>query len=116
MRYWLKVEHFKSLMLALMLLGVIILLFGLYRFATLSQAQSENAAYQIRQQNSAVQLQNQTDAQLLLSADLKLREIQRQRNEAAVIMGIGVVLTAAVWLGSDVLRGRARRAASTPQT
>jgi hypothetical protein len=113
MRYWLKAEQLKSVMIALLLLGIVTLLFGLYRFVSLSQAQTENPAYQVREQNSAVPLQSQTDAQLLMSADLELRDIQRQRNESAVFIGAGVALLAAGWLGSDVLRSRARRASST---
>ena len=109
MRHWLKAEQLKSVTIALMLLGLVALLFGLYRFATLTQSQNENAAYQIRQQDSTVQLQNQADAQMLMSADLDLRNIQRQRNEAAVIIGVGVALLSVGWLGNDLIRSRLRR-------
>ena len=112
MRHWLKAEQLRSVMIALIMLGLVALLFGLLRFVTLTQAQSENAAYKVRQQNGAVQLQSQADAQMLMSADLDLHDIQRQRNESAVIIGAGVALLAAGWLGNDLIRGRTRRSAS----
>jgi hypothetical protein len=104
-------EWTKSVCLALMLLGVGALLFGFWIFLNNSQQIQDNLAYQVKQQqaNSSETLQLQSsEAQALFSADLKLRDLERNRSIAVVVIGGGVILTAVGWLANDFVRSRRR--------
>lgn len=106
-------ENLKSVIYALALIGVGVLIFGFIRFVTLSQSIENNYAYKFRAQNTSVQQLDEATGRVLMLEDLKLRDLQKSRSEAVIITGAGVILTAAVWLVNDLLRGRVRSAAST---
>ncbi|MEZ4670355.1 MAG: hypothetical protein R3E39_20810 [Anaerolineae bacterium] len=112
MRQSLRYETLKPVIYALLLVGVGLVAFGFIRFITLSQDIEHNPAYQFRAQNTSVQQLDESAGRLLMVEDLKLRDLQQWRGESAFIMGAGVVLTALVWLGNDIFRARARRAAA----
>lgn len=113
MRQVFRHENLKPIIYALALIGVGVLIFGFFRFLTLSQSIENNYAYKFRAQNTSVQQLDESAGRVLMLEDLKLRDLQKARSEAVIITGAGVVLTAAVWLGTDLLRSRARRASST---
>lgn len=102
-------EKLKPIFYAFVLIGLALLVFGFYRFLTASQAIPENFAYRYHQQNTAVQSIDEATARVLMSADLDLRDLERQRSESVIIIGAGVVLTAFGWLVNDVSRSRFRK-------
>lgn len=99
-------ESIKTVVAAIILIGIVVFLFGLYQFITASQGIENNYAYQFRSQNTSVQEMDQATGRVLMIEDMKLRDLQRTRNEAAIITGAGVILIAGGWLGADMLRGR----------
>ena len=109
MRQLLTYEKVKPVFYALILIGLVLLLFGFYRFMTTSQAMTDNFAYKYQQQNTSTQSIDAATARVLMSADLDLRGLERQRNEAVIIIGAGVILTAVGWLLNDFLRSRHRK-------
>lgn len=112
-------DTFKPLMLAILLLGVGLLAFGLYRFVSNSQALDASLA-----QTAALEasLQQQIAAsggtpapgdpavdaagRMLFSASMGQRQLAEDRMQGVIILGAGVVLTALGWLGYDLLRGK----------
>lgn len=106
MRQLLSYEKFKPVFYAVILIGLALLLVGLYRFVSASQAIPENFAYRYHQQNTAVQVIDAATSRVLMSADLDLRDLERQRNEAVIVIGAGIVLTALGWLMNDLFRSR----------
>ncbi len=110
MRQLLSYEKLKSVFYALILIGLALLVFGCYRFISTSQAVTANFAYRYHQQNVAVQDIDEATARVLMSADLDLRDLERQRNEAVIWVGAGVALTALGWLINDLFRSRYKKA------
>lgn len=102
-------EKLKPVFYAVILVGLALLLIGFYRFISLSQAIPENFAYKYHQQNTSVQQIDEATARILMSADLDLRDLERQRNEAVIAVGTGVILTAAGWLANDMFRSRSQK-------
>lgn len=117
MRQLLSYEKLKPVFYAVILIGLALVLVGCYRFFTTSQAITDNFAYRYHQQNTAVQAIDEATARVLMSADLDLRDLERQRNEAVIVIGAGVVLTALGWLVNDLFRSRYKKtlvAATSP--
>ncbi len=108
MRQLLKYETMKPVFYALILIGLVLLLLGFYRFISSSQAISENFAYRFREQNTVTQQLDQATGRVLMSADLDLRKLEGERSESVILVGVGVVLTAVGWLSNDVFRSRNR--------
>ncbi|MCA0455707.1 MAG: hypothetical protein LCI00_17150 [Chloroflexi bacterium] len=106
MRQLFSYEKVKPFFYAFILIGLALLVFGLYRFVTTSQAVTDNFAYRYHQQNTAVQSIDEATARVLMSADLDLRDLERQRNEAVIVIGAGIILTAVGWLLNDFFRSR----------
>lgn len=106
MRQLLSYEKLKPVFYALILIGLALLLVGFYRFISTSQAITANFAYRYHQQNTTVQAIDEATARVLMSADLDLRDLELQRNEAVIVIGAGVVLTAFGWLLNDFFRSR----------
>lgn len=102
-------EWTKPFCMALMILGVGGLFIGFWAFVNASQQIESNPAYQIKQQASDQQAPVDQSAALgLMSADRELRELQAGRNQAVIVIGVGVILTALGWLGLDFIRSRRR--------
>jgi hypothetical protein len=96
-------ENLRSVTIALILLGLLALGFGGVRFVMASQAREANYAYLQRAKGDTLQL-SEEQARVLFSADMELRTLERQRNEGAIFIGVGVALVALGWLGGDLLR------------
>jgi uncharacterized membrane protein YidH (DUF202 family) len=99
-------EWFRSLALAIVIIGVALSLFSAARYADLSFRIAGNASFQVRQAGGQAALQTETDARMLMSADLQLRELESDRNTALIAGGIGLVILAVGWLGYDMSRAR----------
>lgn len=112
MQRLLKNDNFKPLMLALIMLGIVALALGLYRFIDLSQQLQNNLAYQLQSGGGqSMNIQTQADAQMLIGASVQMQRLTGQRSEAVVLIGAGVALIALGWLGYDLARGWLRRQA-----
>jgi hypothetical protein len=119
-------DTFKPLMLAVLLVGIALLVFGLFRFASNAQAlqdsrnQTAELEATLRQQIDANGGQANpgdpaTDAagRMLFSASMGQRKLEGDMWQGAIIMGVGVIVLALGWLGYDMLRGK-RKADSEP--
>ncbi|MDZ4767396.1 MAG: hypothetical protein SGI73_22885 [Chloroflexota bacterium] len=96
----------KSVLLALIFLGVALTAFAIYGYIRNSYEIGQNVAYQIQSQNRAIDPQTQTEGQMLMVADIQLRELVRDRNVMMIIGGVGLVLLAVGWIGRDWLSGQ----------
>ncbi len=109
MRQLLTYEKLKPVFYAIILIGLGLLIFGFYRFVSASQAIPDNFAYRFHEQNTSVQQLDEATGRVLMSADLALRKLERERSESVIIIGAGVVLTAIGWLLNDFARARHRK-------
>jgi hypothetical protein len=99
-------EQLRPFLMALVIVGIVALLFGAYRFVDAATRIQNNPAFQVQSNGQTVSPQDMGTAEMLVSSGLAYRELVRQRNEALVIGGVGLVMLSLGWLGNDVIRSR----------
>jgi hypothetical protein len=100
----------KAAFLALIFVGFALIALAAYGYIRNSYEIGQNIAYQLQSQNQAINPQTPTEGQMLMAADIQLRELVRDRNLMLVAGGVGLVLIALGWIGGDIVRGRAAHA------
>lgn len=103
-------EWFRSLFLTLIIIGILLLAFGVIRYFTLSYQMGQNLAFQIQSQDQSVDPQTMVEAQGLMASNEELREINAGRSQSVIFAGVGLVLIAVGWLGRDWVRSQRRKA------
>ncbi|MBE2182367.1 MAG: hypothetical protein IAE89_02975 [Anaerolineae bacterium] len=107
-------EWFRSLFLALMIIGILLLAFGVIRYFTLSYQMGQNLAFQIQAQSQNVDPQTMAEAQGLMASNEALRQIEAGRSQSVIFSGAGLVLIAVGWLGRDWVQSKRRKTAKAP--
>lgn len=105
MKHWFSRENLRPILLALMILGIVGVIFGFAQFIVMSRQMEGNMAYQIKASGQTINPDN-AQAQALMASDIELRAIELERSRAVVLLGVGVVLLSVGWLGNDFLRRR----------
>ncbi len=106
-------EWFRSLFLTLIIVGILLLVFGVVRYFTLSHQMEQNRAFQIQSQNELVDPQSVSEAQGLIASGEELRQIESARTQSVIFVGVGLVLLGIGWLGRDWVQTRRRKAVKT---
>lgn len=91
-------EAFKSLMLALIFLGLIVLIAGAAFYVVYSLQIEQNPAYRIQQTQEQIPADV---AQTLVTPTIQLREQVRTREFGLIATGIGIVILALGWMGRE---------------
>jgi hypothetical protein len=109
-------EWFRSLVVALIMIGVALMAYGIYQFVDASARIPNNASYQREAAGTELQPQSQADARMMMASDVEYRTLRIQRSNALVYGGIGLAFIALGWLGYDFARSqrRKRRLATVP--
>lgn len=102
-------EWGRALLLTPAIVGILLLVGGVVWYIVLSNQMNQNVAFQIRSQNQQIDPQSQTEAMGLIRAGEELRDLDRNRDIATIIGGIGLVLLAVSWLARDLVMGREKR-------
>jgi len=105
----LEQEWFRSLMLALILLGVGFMLFAVVRYEVLSYQIGQNLAYQVMNEVASVETGTGNEAMGLIRAGQELREMTAQQNQSIIFLGAGMILVAVGWLGRDLAKARVKK-------
>ncbi|MBL8156028.1 MAG: hypothetical protein JNM70_17750 [Anaerolineae bacterium] len=105
MKHWFSRENLRPILLALIILGIVGIIFGFVQFVSMSQRLEGNLAYQIQSSGQTISPDN-AEAQMLMASDIEMRAILLERSRAVVLLGVGVVLLSVGWLGNDFLRKR----------
>lgn len=106
-------EWFRSLFLTLIIIGILLLAFGVVRYFTLSYQMGQNLAFQIQSQDQSVDPQSMAEAQGLMASNEELRQINASRSQSVIFAGVGLALLGLGWLGRDWVQSRRRKAAKT---
>jgi hypothetical protein len=106
MRQKFNSEQLRPFMLAFIIVGVVGLLFGGYRFVDAALQIQNNQAFQIQQSGQEIAPQSQSDAQGLFAAGVQYHALVQQRNEGLIIAGAGLVMLSVGWLGNDIIGSR----------
>lgn len=105
----LKRDWVNAFVLALVLVGMLLALFGTYRYVDASRRLGDNIAHQIRSSGEQIDPQTTAEARGLVAADVERRRLIGQRNDALLMGGAGLVTLAVGWIAYDYLRNRRER-------
>lgn len=97
----------KPFALALILIGVGLIAFAVFRYAQTSYNIGQNFAFQRQVQSESegadIALQNESEARVLMAEDMELRDLVRERNNTFVVGGAGLIVLAVGWLLNDLV-------------
>jgi hypothetical protein len=106
MRSKMTSEQLRPFMLAFIIVGVVALLFGGYRFIDAVIQIQNNQSFQVQQSGQEVAPQSAGEAQGLFASGVQYHALVGQRNESLVIAGAGLIMLSIGWLGNDAIRSR----------
>lgn len=102
-------EWFRGLIIACLMIGAALILYGIYQFVESTLQIQDNAAYQREVSGAENQTLTDAEAQMFLTADIQYRNLSIQRTNSFVYGGLGLSLMALAWLGYDISRGQRRK-------
>jgi hypothetical protein len=102
-------EWFRGLVIAFLMIGAALILYGIYQFVDATVQIQNNIAYQREVNGSDAQTITDAEAQMFLMADIQYRTLSIQRTNSLVYGGIGLSLMALGWLGYDISRSQRRK-------
>jgi heme/copper-type cytochrome/quinol oxidase subunit 2 len=102
-------DGLRIVLMALVLIGIVLVLIGIFLFVDAALRLQNNPAYQASLGGEPLALGSDAQAQGLIAAGMEYRRLLAQRNNALIIGGAGLVAGAFGWLGYDFVRGRRRR-------
>jgi hypothetical protein len=103
----LEKEWFRGLVVALIMIGGALILYGVYQFVDASSRISNNVVYQ--REAAGTEVQSPTDARMFMAAEVEYRSLRIQRSNSFSYGGVGLALMAAGWLGYDFARAHRRK-------
>ena len=103
-------EWFRGLVVALLMIGAALVLYGIYQFVDATIQIQNNASYQ-RESAGLTETPpaSQAEAQMFMAADVEYRSLRIQRSNSFVYGGIGLAVVALGWLGFDFSRSQRRK-------
>lgn len=109
MSKYINSELFERLFFTMIVVGILASLFGAVRYFDLSNRIANNEAAQIKAAGGEVKIETKNEARGLMSADLELRDLVRERSNMIMVGGIGLALLGGGWLLTDITRSRRRK-------
>jgi hypothetical protein len=95
-------EFARSLLLALILIGIAMTAFGVVQYVRLTGEINANVAYQINSRGQEINPQTLAEGQMLMAAGMELRELDHQRDISLIVGGGGLILIALGALGREL--------------
>jgi hypothetical protein len=108
-------ERVNAVLAALVLIGIALVLVGVWRYIDATQRLGSNIALDVQEDSSQFNVNTPEQAQGLIAADVEKRRLERQQNESLVVAGVGLGTLAIGWMAYDFARSR-RRHKSEPNT
>jgi hypothetical protein len=106
-------ERINALIAALVLIGIALILVGVWRYVDAAQRLTGNQAQSIQTGDASFNIETPEQAQGLIAADVQRRRLEHQQNESLIMAGIGLASLALGWLGYDLVRTRRKAKANT---
>lgn len=112
MNRFLEYELIERLLFTAIVVGILMAAGGAIRYLMINNALSENLAAQIHDGGGEVAIESKSQAQGLMASDIERRRLVSEQFNMMIIGGIGLALLGLGWLGTDLVRGRRKRAAA----
>ena len=103
-------DWINAFILTLLIFGVLLSLFGSYRFIDASLRLEHNLAYQISSSGEAISPESNAEAQRLIAANVERGDLAQQRVDGMIVGGLGLILLAVGWIAFDIVRSRKKHA------
>lgn len=114
MSKYLNSELLERLFFTMIVIGILASAIGAIRYFDLSNQIANNAAAQIRAEGTEVSVENTNEGYSLMTSDLELRRLIRDRSNMIMVGGVGLALIGAGWLLTDLTRSRRKKDADAP--
>src|SRR5688572_15107217 len=102
-------DWFRGIVFAFIIIGILAGLFAAQQFIDASLRIQNNTSYIAKSSETALELQSQAEAQMLMAADVEYRRLLLQRDNALIVGGLGLASLALGWIGNDFVRARRRK-------
>jgi hypothetical protein len=89
-------ERINALIAALVLIGIALILVGIWRYVDAAQRLTTNQAQSIQAGDASFNIETPEQAQGLIAADVQRRRLEQQQNESLVLAGVGLAVLALV--------------------
>ena len=102
-------EFIERLIFTTIVIGILMTLFGAFRFFTLSNQLASNEAAKIHASGEEIAPQTNTEVRGLVAADMERRELVKERFNMMVVGGVGLAFIGAGWIIMDILKSRRKK-------
>ena len=103
-------EFIERLLFTAIVVGILMAAGGAIRYLMISNELSENLAAQIHDDGGEVAIESKRQAQGLMASDIERRRLVSEQFNMMILGGVGLALLGLGWLGTDLVRGRRKRA------
>ena len=104
-------ELTERLLFTAIVVGILMAAGGAARYLMINNELSANLAAQIHDDGGEVEIESKSQAQGLLASDIERRRLVSEQFNMMIVGGVGLALLGFGWLGTDIVRGRRKRAA-----
>jgi len=99
-------DLFERFVFTIIVIGILMTMFSIFKFIDTSNQLSHNQAAQIHASGQQISPTTQTEVQGLVASDLERRKLVQTRFEALVIGGFGLAFIGGGWIMMDLIRNR----------
>ena len=110
MNRFLDNELIERLLFTAIVVGILMAAGGAFRYLMINNELSENLAAQIHDEGGEVAIESKSQAQGLMASDIERRRLVSEQFNMMILGGVGLALLGLGWLGTDIVRGRRKRA------
>lgn len=104
-------ELIERLLFTAIVVGILMAAGGAVRYLMINNELSANRAAQIHDDGGEVAIESKSQAQGLMASDIERRRLVSEQFNMMIVGGLGLALLGIGWLGTDIVRGRRKRAA-----
>ncbi len=116
MNRFLDYELVERLLFTAIVVGILMAAGGAFRYLMINNQLSENLAAQIHDDGGEVAIESKSQAQGLMAADIERRRLVSEQFNMMILGGVGLALLGLGWLGTDIVRGRRKRASKIKES
>ena len=114
MMRFLQSQLFERILFTLVVVGILLGMYSLYKVVTINIALSNNLAQQIHNSGEELNIQTAAEGQGIVASDLERRAMLKTRAQMYIAGGVGLVLIGLGWIGYDFLNHRRKKPTVVP--
>jgi hypothetical protein len=112
----LQSQLFERILFTLVVVGILLGIYSLYKVITINIALSNNLAQQIHNSGEELAVQTVAEGQGIVASDMARRALLKERAQMYMAGGMSLVLVGLGWIGYDYLNHRRKKPAVQSDT